>query len=354
MRRTKGEMYYPDHWTKLSSDGQQAFEPATGVRPSDLLEFFRWVAKFDTGPTKYRPPFKEEAEMVMLNEESAFTYFLGAENSTLVYFSPQKQFHLYKSREETLKLMEDDIKDVKRLISAIELRSRKVPTSKEILDRATPVLQGGGNWFSRKDAIGIVGLFGAELDEIRENKALLEDYEVLGKLLDLNVVNDLGILYNILYSDKKGFTRKHDWLKDEIRYSQIPFDISEECKRTTSFISSKEIQAALDSESRFLCSELLIALRHIRTRDWLKLYSDTNSDIRKPYGFLRWFVRISTYSLLQKSQEKQSKFESFAVQESLIREMRELLFGFFTLEDRIRGSEIPKEGIRLIKEEKRI
>jgi len=65
-------------------------------------------------------------------------------------------------------------------------------------------------------------------------------------------------------------------------------------------------------------------------------------------------VRISTYSLLQKSQEKQSKFESFAVQESLIREMRELLFGFFTLEDRIRGSEIPKEGIRLIKEEKRI
>lgn len=348
--KKKGKIYYPDHWITLKYEDHQAFDPIVGIRPYVLEDFFQWISDFDIGPTNYRAPSKTEADLIMVEEEGRYTYFIQ-ENSLYVYRSPQQCSFLFKDTESTIKLLEDDISDIERLYFAVEYRQRTIPTTSELLSRVINNPLSGG-WFTKKSGIGLSSLFGSEIDKIRENRVMLEDYEIFGKQLDLDIVGIVNRLHSV-FSNPHKETKQYSLFETQVKFDTVPFTIDQYCQHAIRLFTEKEIRDALDNETRFVWFQLEKALAHIHTRDWMKSFT-ANSDIKTIYHFLRWLIRISVNFILVKAWEKQRAGISFTVQQHIFTEMKNLLSAFIALENTIRGNRQPINGIRLVKEEKRI
>lgn len=345
-----GKFFYPDHWDDTQFPKNQALSVATGVRPSDALEFCQWITKFDVEPAKYQLPTNNEAKTIPI-QDSEYTYFVRSENDQpITLFDPNKLSPII-FRDKVVKLLDDDIVVLKRLKSAAGRRLQKPPTTTELLGRVLDVRGGGGAWPRKRLDIHRTN-FDPPVPSPVEDSSLLKNYMHYASLLEIELLQLIQVA-SVLPSGERRYDYNYAWLPQNISYPLAVFDMGESCKRIASFFEKPEIQRAFSPDALQVQNLLVHALRHIRTREWFAISSKHSIDAKRLHSFLRRYVRICIHCIVNESSNKAGALRSFGIHPQILKECESLLLDFMVLENRIQGTSRPIEGIRMVKIETR-
>lgn len=343
--KNEGFYYCPDHWECTDTSELLELSSIYGARPSDMQQFCDWVTRFDKSPTLFRLPQKNEASQAELDTGNT-TYFIKEFSDQIV--SVYNSINLYEllTTKIVSGAIESDIKTNHKLKLAYERAKVAIPTITEILSRIDSTPIGGGGGFKSKVDIGTGSLFTPEIDDIRENRLLMEKFEVFAKLLKLNLEQFSLSIFAQSNSDHS------KWLPQKIETKDTVFDIGISLREFISSCKPLMVRFSFDSKTSAILDELLISSNLLQTRQWIGLTTNLppNLNTKEFYAFLRWYIRIGLIYIINYSWKKTSSFDGFGVNKIIYEQGRKLLFDMFYLEGRIRGDIKPFEGIRITKE----